>query len=1468
MNTKATLVRRDPLLKNVMRRFTPLFIIAIALVIGLAMPAQTSYAQGKPHHTQKEKKWNQRREERLKDYTDEDGLVRPDLWEEGMTHFRQMKFAAGVNRTGTVGSDSSLMLGPEAAPLSNNPLQGVQWIQIGPQPAFPIESINFQGNGEMSGEVLDVAIDPRNLSDLVIYSVTNDGGVWRSDDGGVTFEPKTDHMPSLSMGAIVLDPVNPSIVYAGTGNLFDGNGSMTTIAVKAVGIYRSVDKGESWSIVNPNGMFNGVGIARMAMPAGDVLLVATPSGLFKSVNGGMTFGTPPTYDDGQPVLAGDVEDIDLDWDDPANTIYASVNGGGVFMSTDQGDNFPTNLFTNSNGSPEDAPFNGRYAFVRFAQARTDTNRMYTTVQEWTGNPPPPDPDGDADGFYGLWRSTDGGATWTRLAGADAPAAENNGCACGYDQTIGVDPRDEDVVFIGFQELYKSTDGGVSFGTPAISRNKTHWDHHYLGWSPSTHWGGLEDDDPTPMWTGTDGGIHSTSDGGTTFNNFHNATIASNLFHHIDIGRGSAANNEYTFGGTQDTGTLHSCEPGHCDGPVASSGDYPWEMGNNGDGSGTLVDPDNPLRVYGVRNAAYYYTDDAGKNWTNPNPNSVPVPTSVWRYAIDPNDSNRVYAVTGGIFRPNNGATSLWRSDDNSGTNWTSIANFAVGARDMGTTPADSNVLWLGMVDGTLRRSLDATVVNPNFTTVNVTGSVANQSVSEVAVNPLNPDDVVVVYRGLCGGSCPNADDRMKRVFRTLDGGTTWDDISGTDGNLVGNLPNLPTHSVVYDVGTSPVSIIVSNDAGVMRTGNGGQTWERMSLGLPTADSKMLQIDDTVSPPLLRLGTYGRSVWQLAEAQGPILAVNADLGFDTVCVGERQTRIVQLFNVGSEDLIINAIFRLEGSTQFRVLSGPSTPFTINPGEEVDFTVEFLASEPGDFTATIQINSNDQFEPEYQISASGTVNAQMISTVIADSGDFGGVCTFNDFHDLDLIISNPGCGLLEVSDITTFGGDTIDFDLAGVMSFPLQIAEGGFIEVPIRFDPSGICGDTRSTTLRISSNDPDEPTKDVPVSGDVPCPDLQVAMADDGYFGNVCATDQSDLNLTLFNAGECNLNIASITSSDPSLWELPTQPTYPLVLSHDADFNLPVRFAPDTCTLEGPETGTITIVSDAPGESPFVIDVSGDVPCPNLVIDPGSLTDLYAFPATVVDTTETLGCYSDETAVVRNTGLCPMTIDDITTDVADYNVIAPTSYPIVLPPGEETLEVTVRFTPQDGGDPLTPTEVTGILTVHTDDPDAVDEAPMCGEGAVQSGFRALVTDTTTGLPIIVDPVESITLRSKGKSTPSPVNMMFTDKPAEGPLSVCGNDINWHLQLETLAATQTTGQGGGKSQYELLVKDGNLQDARSFSLGQCDFLDFQMQLKSSDGGGGGICLLKPKGESCDFADECCSGKCTGKPGAKTCN
>jgi hypothetical protein len=402
---------------------------------------------------------------------------------------------------------------------------------------------------------------------------------------------------------------------------------------------------------------------------------------------------------------------------------------------------------------------------------------------------------------------------------------------------------------------------------------------------------------------------------------------------------------------------------------------------------------------------------------------------------------------------------------------------------------------------------------------------------------------------------------------------------------------------------------------------------------------------------------------------------------------------------------------------------------------------------------------------------------------------------------------------------------------------------------------------SSAISITSNSPGESPFPVAVSGTAPCPDINVAIADAGDFGAVCAGDHADLDLTLFNQGRCDLTITALDLlPDPDSFELPANLQLPLVLSHDADFTLPIRYSPEECFSGKPEERTLVITSDDPDEMTIDIDLSGRSPCPNIIIDPGSLTELHAFPTTVVDTTGTLGCYSEKIAVLRNVGTCPATISSITASAADYTVTAPTQLPILLPSGEETLNVTVRFTPQADANPLAPSEVTGLLSVVSDDPTGPDQANLCGESSAQSGVRILVTEVNTGTPVPVANVDALTLSSHGINQRT--NLRFTDHPVSVG-AVCGNPVQWHVDQETLQAAGTTGNNPNGS-YTAKAKEGNLQITETFGLGQCELREFQLQLRDDNAP---MCLLLPKGAACSNAGECCSGKCTGPEGGKSC-
>ena len=203
------------------------------------------------------------------------------------------------------------------------------WNQIGPAPLQIDVQRVYQGAGPNSGQVVDIAIDPRNTSDDVIFIATN-GGIWKSTDGGATWAPKTDFLDTLSMSAVTLDAANKSIVYAGTGNLFS-NGFF-----KAIGVYRSTDGGDTWSLTPGSSILNRRDITGWFRRLPTRSVVATKRGLFQSTDGGTTFvQVVPTG-----LSAGRyITDLHLDTATP-NTIYAAAHGVGIFKSTDGGRNLP------------------------------------------------------------------------------------------------------------------------------------------------------------------------------------------------------------------------------------------------------------------------------------------------------------------------------------------------------------------------------------------------------------------------------------------------------------------------------------------------------------------------------------------------------------------------------------------------------------------------------------------------------------------------------------------------------------------------------------------------------------------------------------------------------------------------------------------------------------------------------------------------------------------------------------------------------------------------------------------------------------------------------------------------------------------------------------------------------------------------------------------------------------------------
>ena len=911
----------------------------------------------------------------------------------------------------------------------------------------------YQGKGPDSGEVTDIAIDPSGSADATLYIATNDGGIWKTSDGGTNWIPTMDSMPSLSMGAVAIYPANPQIVYAGTGNPFDGGSEFT----KGVGVFRSSDAGRSWSVTDGgvlDTIFAGLTINRIVIPAAGILLVATNVGLYRSADSGRNFGgNAPDFNDRKPVLANFITCLLADARDPA-TVYACVFGEGVYKSSDAGVTFPVNLFDNFGAPPR--PFGN----LELAQSEASPQRFLASVQFRPDQQPPV--------YRGLFESADGGANWRLLSYLDEAAGDGFGQS-DYDLTLAIDPQNDQLVYAGFQELWRSTDGGAHFGVPACTWDQVHWDNHALALSPRSHRTAA----PTPVYTGTDGGIAKSTDGGVTWGQL-NGAIASNLLLGIAMGRG--AGNVYTYGSCQDTGT--SAHRGPADGTV-------WHLGIDGDGYVVAADPVDPKIVYAFDNDMLIKSVDAGQTFrTSSSGQADPTPPIGDGLYFDGDQPQRSLALEQNGADPKTRVVYVGLNDTlfcsrDAAQTFSVLYKANAVITTLATSAANGNHLWAGLVDGSVHFSADGGAAwdqTAGFTPSPGPGF----PVTAIAIDPANASRVAVTY---AGQSRIDATFRTQHVYLTTDGGVTWNDISGTDGaGPAGNLPDLPLHSAVFDTGATPSAMLVAGDAGVMRCTdvkiNGAKVtaaWKIYGAGLPNVSCSSLAIDNSVKPPVVRVGTYGRGCFEVTRPKGPCLSVESSLGFGFSHQGASYTQPLYIYNSGDGALTISAIRRTSGSSDFAI--GPITlPATVAPAATLTIPVVFTPSSAADLSATFQIDSNDPHSP-YALAVSGAgiaAGAPRLATNPALATGFGATAT-GTRRSILLQLFNTGMSDLHISSIQVSGPSAFT---VSTTSFPMTVVPGGEADVTLTYSPTAT-GDSQAT-IQIASDDP-RGTSSISVTG---------------------------------------------------------------------------------------------------------------------------------------------------------------------------------------------------------------------------------------------------------------------------------------------------------------------------------------------------------------------------------------------------
>ncbi|MBE0637299.1 MAG: PKD domain-containing protein [Bacteroidales bacterium] len=632
------------------------------------------------------------------------------------------------------------------------------------------------------GRVNSIAFHPTDPN--TIYLGAPAGGLWVTHDKGETWYSETDVLPTLGVSSIVVDHAEPSVIYIGSGDRDAGD-------APGMGVMKSVDGGMTWQLSN-NGMGNRI-VGRMIMHPQDnqVIIAATNSGICKTTDGGHSW---------QVRQGGDFKEVVFKPNDPS-VIYASANGR-FYRSTDTGETFQLI----SSGLPV-----GARGVIGVSPANPEIVYFLLTT---------------GDSFLGLYRSDDAGLSFSERS--TTPNIMSWGCAGGdggqawYDLDMAVDPLNENILFAGGVNCFKSSDGGITWqisshwwgdcGVPAV-----HADLHILEYSPLDG----------RLYAGNDGGIYWTGNGGTNWTEISNGLAISQVY---KIGQSATVSNK-VINGYQDNGT------------ATYTGTQNWIPTIGGDGMECAVDHQNAVYSYGTLyfgdifrmtnnvnafkvagNNSFGITEDGG--WVTP-------------FLLHKGDANKMFV----------GYKNIWRGFNIRSNNptWQKISNNLAGSNNVNMraieqSPVNYEILYAAREDRKLFRTDNANKQSPTWTDLS-TFLPDNNHINDLEAHPFD-ENIVYMAKGT-------------KVFKSVDKGISWTNISGS-------LPSVSVNSLAYHK-NSHEGLYAGTDIGIFYKDAFMDDWMLYGDGFP-ASSRVTEVEifhDASNPEndRIRASTYGRGLWE-------------------------------------------------------------------------------------------------------------------------------------------------------------------------------------------------------------------------------------------------------------------------------------------------------------------------------------------------------------------------------------------------------------------------------------------------------------------------------------------------------------------------------------------------------------------------------------------------------------------------------
>jgi photosystem II stability/assembly factor-like uncharacterized protein len=715
-----------------------------------------------------------------------------------------------------------------SSPASDNPFAGLKARSIGP--------------AVTSGRVMTIAVDPTNTA--VFYVGAASGGVWKTSNGGASFEPVFDSQGSFSIGWVTLDPQRPNVVWVGTGE----RNSQRSVAY-GDGVYKSEDGGRSWTNV---GLKNSEHIGRIVVHPkdSDTVYVASQGplwapggdrGLYKTTDGGKTWSQVLKISEHTGV-----SDVVLDPRNPDIVVatayqrrrhfFTMINGGpesAIHRSTDGGKTWKKM----TTGLPDE-----QLGRIGLAISPVNPDVLYANVEAANAN-------------GGIFRSSDNGVTWEKRADY------NQGSM--YYGDIFADPADVDRIYVPDVIFQVSDDAGKTLR--ALGQRHMHVDNHIIWIDPGN---------TRHLMVGNDGGLYRSFDRGATWTFFENLPLAQ--YYDVDVDNAAPFYNVY--GGLQDNNSLG--------GPSRTRSEHgilnqDWFVTQGGDGFVSHPDPEDPNTIYaelqhgvivrydrrtGERIGIQPQEEKGGTplrwNWDSP-------------FIISPHSHTRLYF----------GAQVLYRSDDR-GTSWRIVSPDLTRQIDRNTLPVMGRVwgpdavakntstalygnisaiaespkkeglIYVGTDDGLVQVSEDG---GGHWRKIDkLPGVPTDAYVARVRASQHDAATVYVAVENHQNG------DFMPYLLKSTDAGRSWKSIAG----------DLPARGSVYAIAedhVDPRLLFAGTEFAAYWSKDGSEHWTKIA-GVPTIAVREIAIQKREND--LVLGTFGRGVY-IVDDYSPLRASFSD-----------------------------------------------------------------------------------------------------------------------------------------------------------------------------------------------------------------------------------------------------------------------------------------------------------------------------------------------------------------------------------------------------------------------------------------------------------------------------------------------------------------------------------------------------------------------------------------------------------------